>query len=49
MASAFATMVFTWAITDWNETICDEMQSMVDKGVPSFKMYMAYKNVFTSR
>ena len=35
---------FHMAITEWNEGIFDEMKDMVDNGVPSFKMYMAYKN-----
>lgn len=35
---------FHMAITDWNESICNEMGDMIKEGVPSFKMYMAYKN-----
>lgn len=35
---------FHMAITEWNKGISDEMKDMVDNGVPSFKMYMAYKN-----
>ena len=34
---------FHMAITDWNETTQKEMKEMVALGVPSFKMYMAYK------
>lgn len=33
------------AITDWNDSVSDEMEDMVNMGIPSFKMYMAYKNV----
>lgn len=37
---------FHMAITDWNETIAREMTELVQQeGVPSFKLYMAYKNV----
>ncbi len=37
---------FHMAITDWNETIAQEMADLVHReGVPSFKLYMAYKNV----
>lgn len=35
---------FHMAITDWNEKVCAEMEDMIKEGVPSFKMYMAYKN-----
>lgn len=35
---------FHMAITEWNKCISDEMKDMVDNGVSSFKMYMAYKN-----
>lgn len=31
-------------ITDWNEHTSEEMQDMIDVGVTSFKLYMAYKN-----
>jgi dihydropyrimidinase len=37
---------FHMAITDWNEAIAREMTELVhQEGVPSFKLYMAYKNV----
>jgi len=37
---------FHMAITDWNETIAREMTELVhQEGVPSFKLYMAYKNI----
>ena len=37
---------FHMAITDWNDQIAREMTDLVhQKGVPSFKFYMAYKNV----
>jgi len=32
------------AITDWNECTKKEMRDMVEHGIPTFKMYMAYKN-----
>lgn len=35
---------FHMAITDWNESTEKEMESMVNAGVTSFKMYMAYKD-----
>ncbi|MCR2042979.1 dihydropyrimidinase [Anaerosalibacter massiliensis] len=34
---------FHMTISEWNENISDEMKDMIDKGIPSFKMYMAYK------
>jgi dihydropyrimidinase len=34
---------FHMAITDWTDSTAKEMEEMVDKGVTSFKMYMAYK------
>lgn len=37
---------FHMAITDWNAEIAREMTDLVHKeGVPSFKLYMAYKNI----
>lgn len=36
---------FHMAITDWNDSICDEMDDMIDEGIPSFKLYMAYKGL----
>ncbi|AFM41029.1 D-hydantoinase [Desulfosporosinus acidiphilus SJ4] len=37
---------FHMAITDWNDSVAQEMTTMVhQEGVPSFKLYMAYKNV----
>ncbi|EGW41527.1 dihydropyrimidinase [Desulfosporosinus sp. OT] len=37
---------FHMAITDWNEQVAQEMTDLVhQEGVPSFKLYMAYKNV----
>lgn len=34
---------FHMAITDWNDSVRDEMDDMIKKGVSSFKLYMAYK------
>ncbi len=31
------------AITDWSDSVCDEMDEMIKQGVSSFKLYMAYK------
>jgi dihydropyrimidinase len=37
---------FHMAITDWNDQVAQEMTELVHKeGVPSFKLYMAYKNI----
>ncbi|GAB6153657.1 dihydropyrimidinase [Desulfosporosinus burensis] len=37
---------FHMAITDWNEQIAQEITDLVQvEGVPSFKLYMAYKNI----
>lgn len=35
---------FHMAITDWNNSTSKEMEEMVDEGVTSFKLYMAYKD-----
>lgn len=34
---------FHMGITDWNDTVSKEMKDMVEEGVSSFKLYMAYK------
>ncbi len=34
---------FHMAMTEWNHNLRDEMRSIVDGGISSFKMYMAYK------
>lgn len=39
---------FHMAMTDVNEKTLDEMESMVKKGIPSFKLFMAYKGSFMS-
>ena len=37
---------FHMAITDWNDQVAQEMTALVhQEGVPSFKLYMAYKNI----
>ena len=37
---------FHMAITDWNDQVAQEMADLVhQEGVPSFKLYMAYKNI----
>lgn len=37
---------FHMAITDWNDQVAQEMTDLVhQEGVPSFKLYMAYKNI----
>jgi dihydropyrimidinase len=36
---------FHMAITDWNDSICLEMEDMIKEGVTSFKLYMAYKKI----
>lgn len=35
---------FHMAITDWNDNTSKEMEDMINEGVTSFKMYMAYKD-----
>lgn len=35
---------FHMAITDWNDTTSKEIEDMINEGVTSFKMYMAYKD-----
>lgn len=41
---AYCDYGYHMAIIDWNQNISDEMKDMVDIGIPSFKLYMAYKN-----
>lgn len=40
---SFCDYGFHMAITDWNAKTSDSMAKMVEEGVSSFKMYMAYK------
>jgi len=35
---------FHMGITEWNDDIAEEMKDMINEGVTSFKLYMAYKN-----
>jgi dihydropyrimidinase len=37
---------FHLAVTDLNDAVLDEIPSLVDEGVTSLKLFMAYKNVF---
>ncbi len=39
---------FHMAIIDWNPVICNEIQSIADAGVTSFKVYLAYDNLHVS-
>ncbi len=39
---------FHMAIIDWNPEICNEIQSIADAGVTSFKVYLAYDNLRVS-
>jgi dihydropyrimidinase len=42
----YADYGFHVAITDWNDQVAREMTDLVhQEGVPSFKLYMAYKNI----
>lgn len=42
----YADYGFHMAITDWNKSVAKEMTAMVhNEGIPSFKLYMAYKNI----
>lgn len=34
---------FHMGITDWNDSVSDEIEDMIKEGVTSFKLYMAYK------
>ena len=40
---AFCDYGFHLAVTDWNEGVGREVPAVVEGGIPSFKMYMAYK------
>lgn len=33
---------FHMSISEWNSTICQETQKMIDEGITSFKLYMTY-------
>ncbi|MCK5579446.1 MAG: dihydropyrimidinase [Planctomycetes bacterium] len=37
---------FHMAITDFNRQVVDDMEAMMESGVTSFKLFMAYKNIF---
>ncbi|MEG0369844.1 MAG: dihydropyrimidinase, partial [Hungatella sp.] len=37
---------FHMAISDWNPTICKEIEDMIVAGIPSFKLYMTYDNMY---
>lgn len=39
---------FHMAITDWNESVKEEMDKMPELGVTSFKMYMAYDSLLSN-
>lgn len=39
---------FHMAITDWNETVHNELSYMKENGITSFKLYMAYDNLRVS-
>lgn len=39
----FSDYAFHMAITDWNKEVANEMLQLVQSGVSSFKLYMAYK------
>lgn len=45
---SFCDYTFHMSIIDWNSDIKKEIQSMIKKGITSFKMYMAYANLRTS-
>lgn len=34
---------FHMGITDWNDGVSDEMKDLIEEGITSFKLYMAYK------
>lgn len=39
---------FHMAITDWNNKVKEEMNTMPEQGITSFKMYMAYDNLISN-
>lgn len=39
---------FHMAITDWNDKVKEEMNTMPELGITSFKMYMAYDNLISN-
>lgn len=39
---------FHMAISDWNSSVRDEVQDMIDMGVSSFKLYMTYDDMIVS-
>jgi dihydropyrimidinase len=40
---AFCDYAFHLALTDWNGSLAEELPSVIDGGISSFKLYMAYK------
>ncbi len=36
---------FHMAISDWNTTVCKEIEEIIAEGIPSFKLYMTYDNM----
>ncbi|QVK18790.1 dihydropyrimidinase [Mycoplasmatota bacterium] len=41
----FCDFGFHMGITDWNDDVSEEISAMIEAGVTSFKLYMAYKNI----
>ena len=41
-------VAFHMAVTDWNEEVKQEIPKMIEAGVSSFKVYMAYDNLMIS-
>ena len=47
MNQSYCDYSYHMAIIDWNETIKREVSSMMEHGITSFKMYMAYRNLMS--
>lgn len=45
---SFCDYTYHMSIIEWNPEISAEIKEMVDKGITSFKMYMAYNNLRTT-
>ncbi len=39
---------FHMAISDWNDSVCDEILDLIDMGVTSFKLYMTYDDMMVN-
>lgn len=46
--NSFCDYTYHMSIIEWNKAISSEIKEMIDEGITSFKMYMAYDNLRTT-